>query len=113
MIRTTGTKTGPCQTFSRNFDHYVAATTVSEQSGEQPHNSLKTSETVTIYPSRPPPGVQGQNGQAKRQQRLQRQKEIDIFYRRSTSESLPEDHVEVVTSSVQPQNHDLKIRYAK
>ena len=26
---------------------------------------------------------------------------------------MPEDHVEVVTSSIQPQNHDLKIRYAK
>ena len=37
---------------------------------------------------------------------------------RDTSESLPEDHsttataIEVVTSSMQPQNHDLKIRYA-
>ena len=84
--------------------------------GQQQH--LKTSEAVTIYPSRPPPQVQGHQqgsghqGQAKRQQRLQRQKEIDTFYRRSTSESLPEDTTEVVTSSLQPPNHDLKIRHA-
>ena len=87
--------------------------------GQQQH--LKTSEAVTIYPSRPPPQVQGHlhqqgghQGQAKRQQRLQRQKEIDTFYRRSTSESLPEDTTtEVVTSSFQPPNHhDPKIRHA-
>ena len=104
------------EVYLSNSESAVYAATGSGQA--QPQH-LKTSEAVTIYPSRPPPQVQGHQqgsghqGQAKRQQRLQRQKEIDIFYRRSTSESLPEDHVEVVTSSVQPQNHDLKIRYAK
>ena len=104
------------EVYLSNSESAVYAATGSGQA--QPQH-LKTSEAVTIYPSRPPPQVQGHlhqqgghQGQAKRQQRLQRQKEIDTFYRRSTSESLPEDTTEVVTSSLQPPNHDLKIRHA-
>ena len=64
-----------------SFGYFVGVKAVTDLPAEQTHNSLKPSEAVTIYPSRPPPGVQGQHGQAKRQQRLQRQKEIDTFYR--------------------------------
>ena len=45
------------------------------------------SKNVKIFPSKPPAHVE----QHKRQKRLQRQKEIDGFYRQSTSESLPEE----------------------
>ena len=111
------------EVFPSNSESAVCggSTTGSAGHGGQQQQHLKTSEAVTIYPSRPPPQVQGHlhqqgghQGQAKRQQRLQRQKEIDTFYRRSTSESLPEDTTtEVVTSSFQPPNHhDPKIRHA-
>ena len=45
------------------------------------NNESEAGKPVTTFPSRPPIQVQ-----QKRQHRLQRQKEIDTFYQRSTSE---------------------------
>ena len=54
------------------------------------------------FPSKPPAHVE----QQKRQKRLQRQKEIDGFFRQSTSESIPEtDAVTEFQSSKKPTNN--------
>ena len=57
------------------------------------------SASVKIYPSRPPAHVE----QQKRQQRLQRQKDVGHFFRRSTSESLP-DEEEVTLNAIDLKN---------
>ena len=64
----------------------------SESSQPQKHQHQHSSN-VKIFPSKPPAHVE----QQKRQKRLQRQKEIDGFcnYRRSTSESLPDENLEL------------------
>ena len=67
-----------------------------------PGEERKTSPSaasVKIYPSRPPAHVE----QQKRQQRLQRQKDVGHFFRRSTSESLPDDE-EVTLNAVDLKN---------
>lgn len=65
----------------------------SESSQLQKHQQHLHSSNVKIFPSKPPAHVE----QQKRQKRLQRQKEIDGFYnyRRSTSESLPDENLEL------------------
>ena len=65
----------------------------SESSQPQKHQQHLHSSNVKIFPSKPPAHVE----QQKRQKRLQRQKEIDGFcnYRRSTSESLPDENLEL------------------
>ena len=65
----------------------------SESSQLQKHQQHLHSSNVKILPSKPPAHVE----QQKRQKRLQRQKEIDGFcnYRRSTSESLPDENLEL------------------
>ena len=65
-----------------------------EQAAAQPHPKT--------FPSKPPAHVE----QQKRQKRLQRQKEIDGFFRQSTSESIPEtDAVTEFQSSKKPANN--------
>lgn len=59
--------------------------------------SASSSSSVTIYPSRLPQG--GQPQQPENRRRLQRQKEIDTFFARSTSESLPDNELTAASSA--------------